>query len=174
MLLSSSWPPEALAERVAAVTPESLERWVAERLDTFAVTGLLHGNFDRDAAQDMAEALRTGLALSELPLPEPEVVPLQGLGAVNYAVDIEDEDATMVLYLQANDDSLAERALLGLSAQILRTPYFNDLRTEQQLGYVVMASPMVLHRRGDRSVHRRPSGTTSHRRTTRPRSGCRS
>jgi secreted Zn-dependent insulinase-like peptidase len=33
-----------------------------------------------------------------------------------------------------------------LTGQILRTPYFNDLRTQQQLGYAVFVTPSVLRR----------------------------
>jgi insulysin len=148
LLVDGSWPPPVLAQRIAEVTPESLQSWIERRLQRFHVTGMLHGNFDEDDAREMAQQLRAGLPLAALPLSEPAVQALHGAGAVNYGVEINEDDATMVLYLQASDDSLAQRAFMGLSAQILRNAYFNDLRTEQQLGYVVMATPTVLHRRG--------------------------
>ncbi len=52
----------------------------------------------------------------------------------------------MVMYLQGANESFAERALFGLTSQVLRSPYYNELRTEQQLGYVVLVTPSVLRR----------------------------
>ena len=52
----------------------------------------------------------------------------------------------MTLYVQGRDDSFSERALFGLTAQILRTPYFKSLRTDKQLGYAVFVTPAVMRR----------------------------
>ena len=45
----------------------------------------------------------------------------------------------MLWYIQGPDDSERNRALAGLTGQILSADYFEELRTEQQLGYVVSA-----------------------------------
>jgi secreted Zn-dependent insulinase-like peptidase len=42
-----------------------------------------------------------------------------------------------VLYLQARDTSLATRARAALLSQVLSAPFFDALRTQKQLGYVV-------------------------------------
>ena len=39
-----------------------------------------------------------------------------------------------------------QRVLMGLTGQIIRTPYYHSLRTEQQFGYVVYAATTVLER----------------------------
>ena len=53
---------------------------------------------------------------------------------------VDHADAAMVLHVQDADESFASRARSGLAAQILRAEYFRELRTEQQLGYVVSVS----------------------------------
>jgi secreted Zn-dependent insulinase-like peptidase len=52
---------------------------------------------------------------------------------------VDHEDAVSVLYFQAVDDSLQQRALTSLVAEMLSAPFYNSLRTEKQLGYVVSA-----------------------------------
>ena len=45
----------------------------------------------------------------------------------------------MLWYLQGPDDSLENRAQAGLTGQVISANYFEELRTEQQLGYIVSA-----------------------------------
>ena len=49
-------------------------------------------------------------------------------------------DKAIALYLQGKDTSDTARAEMGLLGHILSTPYYNRLRTEQQLGYIVHAA----------------------------------
>ena len=51
-----------------------------------------------------------------------------------------------MLYVQGDSRAYSERARFGLLAHLLSDPYFNALRTEQQLGYVVSAAPAVFVR----------------------------
>jgi hypothetical protein len=59
-------------------------------------------------------------------------------------IEVEHDDSAIVIYLQGPDDSLATRATIALLGTILRTPFFDSLRTEQQLGYVVSAGTMPI------------------------------
>jgi secreted Zn-dependent insulinase-like peptidase len=45
----------------------------------------------------------------------------------------------LLIYAQDPDDSFASRAKSALAGQLLRSPFFSSLRTDQQLGYVVSA-----------------------------------
>src|SRR5262249_43177507 len=47
---------------------------------------------------------------------------------------------------QGREQTFPERARFGLAAQIFGAPYFNDLRTEQQLGYAVFATPALIRK----------------------------
>ena len=47
------------------------------------------------------------------------------------------DDSAVVLYLQAPSPSLTDTALCMVLEQMLAAPFFNSLRTEQQLGYIV-------------------------------------
>ena len=55
-------------------------------------------------------------------------------------LDVEHPESALVKYYQASDKRLASRAHAGLAAQILSSPFFDVLRTEKKLGYVVFAN----------------------------------
>ncbi len=65
---------------------------------------------------------------------------------VALTVPEEQKDAAALWYLQGGEDSLAERARVALLAQLIEAPFYNSLRTERQLGYVVGSQIMPFHR----------------------------
>jgi len=145
LLLSSSWSPEILAATVPSMDADDLERWRAEHLGRFGATALMHGNLTADDTSTLAALLRERLELAPVVNVEPEVVRLD---AEPWLLDTEiaHDDAAITLYVQGESETLKERALFGLAGQILRSPYFTELRTNQQLGYAVIATPAPLRR----------------------------
>ena len=68
------------------------------------------------------------------------VVDLPDHGPFIRQIGIENNDSAIAVYLQGTDRSLRERAYFALLAQIIQTPFFSDLRSVQQLGYVVFSA----------------------------------
>ena len=86
------------------------------------------------------------LPLAETPKHRARVREVRDNLRLNVAVD--HDDAAMVLHVQNPDDSFSSRARSSLAAQILQPEYFRELRTEQQLGYVVSVSNRPVVKRG--------------------------
>ena len=57
-----------------------------------------------------------------------------------FVAELEHHDTAVLRYYQGRDNSQRERIVLGFLGQMIHQQYFDDLRTEQQLGYVVQAS----------------------------------
>ena len=55
-------------------------------------------------------------------------------------VSTEESDNALVIYYQGQSDSYADRAVIMTLQQMLSTPFFNRLRTEKQLGYIVYSA----------------------------------
>jgi secreted Zn-dependent insulinase-like peptidase len=72
------------------------------------------------------------------------VVNLPDATRVVQELEIEHDDSAIVLYFQGADDSLATRATVNLLGAIMRAPFYDALRTEQQLGYIVNAGSMPI------------------------------
>jgi insulysin len=145
VMLAGNWPPATLVDAVDSVTPASLAAWRAERLARFGALVLLHGNVDAAQAEAVSRSVESHVKLVPLP-PNGDTVARLPADDFTFRLEIDNDDAAMTMYLQGADESFQERALFGLMGQMLRTPYFNDLRTEQQLGYAVFVTPSVLRR----------------------------
>lgn len=145
VMLAGGWPPAQLADALKDVTPASLAAWRAQHLDHYSALVLMHGNVESQQATAVARILQTNLRLAPVDSTANTVARLPDAD-FTYPLKIANDDAVMVLYLQGANDSFAERARFGLTAQILRSPYYNDLRTDQQLGYAVVVTPSVLRR----------------------------
>ncbi len=145
VMVAGNWPPAQLADALTNVTPERLAAWRTQHLDHYGALVLMHGNVDQREAGSVAHILETNLRLAPVESGADTVAKLP-MAELTYPLTIANDDAAMVLYLQGANDSFEERARFGLTAQILRGPYYNDLRTEQQLGYAVVVTPSVLRR----------------------------
>ncbi len=145
LLIDGRWAPADLAVAIADVDLERLNAWRKQHLAAFNVLGLITGNVALESATKLARALEDALPLRDFAPTEATVVMLEAK-PLTHALDTDHDDAAMVLYIQGRSEDFAERALYGLSGQLLRAPYFTDLRTEQQLGYAVNAGTMLLRR----------------------------
>ncbi|MCZ6887695.1 MAG: insulinase family protein [Gammaproteobacteria bacterium] len=142
LLVSTAWPPGILAAALQDVSVDDLRRWRQRRLEAVAATLFLHGNLTAEDLAAFADLVASKMHLSEVTVVDPTTRLLNE--TYTYELDIDHDDATFVMYLQGARTSYEERARVGLLAQILRTPYFNSLRTEQQLGYIVSVMPVVI------------------------------
>ena len=100
-----------------------------------AVIGGLHGNVDAEDAENLAELLTTLLPLNRVPRTRPVVQQLDESASIDLAVD--HNDAALLIYAQTPTTVLP--AGRKAADQLLRSPFFSSLRTDQQLGYVVSA-----------------------------------
>jgi len=139
---SGNWPPALLSSEIQKVTPGDLEQWVQKNLSRVSVRILQHGNISLTQAEDILDIVQQNLNLADLVRKEPHILPVNGNAALDLAVD--HADSALVAYIQADAANFTSRAYYGLSAQLIRQPYYSRLRTEQQLGYVVTAVPAVM------------------------------
>ena len=137
-LNSQQFAPEALADALQKVTPEDLTLWRNKSLEKVGIRALLHGNLDNSTVQALKRSLKANLNLADVPATIPAIGEISGTR--NQTVDVDHDDSATVLYVQGENETHSEQARFGLLSQLLRSPYFTALRTEQQLGYVVAAA----------------------------------
>ena len=103
----------------------------------YFVEAFMHGNWASEEAKAFSTSLHShcknaggaplSRAVSKLPVGE----------TLYHEVLCNHDDSAVVLYLQAPSPSLTDTALCMVLEQMLAAPFFNSLRTEQQLGYIV-------------------------------------
>jgi secreted Zn-dependent insulinase-like peptidase len=134
------WGEEALIEVLEGITLADIEAYAAQFWAGARAEIMLYGNYPPAAVDVVAERVTALLPAGDpAPLPPLEVVKLEAGEAVRYPVDIPHDDAVVAWYLQGAGDSWKDRAATALTAQIMKSGFFNELRTEQQLGYIVNA-----------------------------------
>ena len=146
LLVNPTWSDEQLLTALNSLEFQDLTRFVPRLLDKTQVLALSHGNVSETEALQLAKVLETSLLDATTPtsVPHGRVVKLTDNGRYVRQLDIDHGDSAIAIYFQGSDASFADRARFGLLAQILSSPFFQDLRTEKQLGYVVSASTLPL------------------------------
>ncbi|OUS34959.1 peptidase M16 ['Osedax' symbiont bacterium Rs2_46_30_T18] len=109
---------------------------------------LAHGNIGRERALQLAQMIGNSLNIVKMaPVIETEqLMKLSAGSSIKQVKNVEHSDSAVVLYLQGKDKSFQQQAATALLAEIIGSRYYSQLRTEQQLGYIVFASPMSLEK----------------------------
>lgn len=146
LLINPYWPEDERIAAVQDITLADVQAFVPRMLEQLRIEALYHGNVVAADAMQMLDIVTTYLH------PAPEA-PMPGFGTVVnlpegtrivQELEIPHDDSAIVIYLQGEDDSLKMRATINLLGTILRTPFYDTLRTEQQLGYIVNAGTMPI------------------------------
>jgi secreted Zn-dependent insulinase-like peptidase len=146
-LYTPYWDEDGKLAAVESLRPRDLEAYRKEFLAGIRVDALIYGNTSRQQARALAQQLEPLLLGSKGgDLPGIELTLLDEGERWRYPLALEHDDAAIVYYVQGKSDDNHQRVLMGLTGQIIQTPYYQSLRTEQQLGYVVYAATTVLER----------------------------
>ena len=130
-----------VAEQLAAVqnlTPEILIAARSQWLASSRLEMLVHGNILAHQAKALAERIDTVIPQGGT-LPASRAVAKLPTRDFLSRLQIDHSDSAMLEFYQGDNSSLRERALYALMAETMSAPYFADLRTREQLGYIVLA-----------------------------------
>ena len=146
LLLSPEWPAGALLAALDEVGPEDLRDFVARLFAQGHIVALAHGNLTTGAARDLGGVLEDALlaSMETVAVAPGRVARLEPGARFGRWLESGHEDHTVVLYRQGRRRSVPERAKLALIAQAVGNRFFQELRTERKIGYVVFASPLTL------------------------------
>ncbi|MGR2738329.1 insulinase family protein [Billgrantia sp. Q4P2] len=145
-LMRPSWPTQDLLEASRDLTVDDLREFRDQFLGELRLQALAIGNLDAELA------LREGRLVAEMLAPTlpqaaiPDLTPLRIDAELPTLHPLTSREESLVLrYLQGSDRSLDAQARLAVLGQVIDTPFYQRLRTEEQLGYVVSAgySPLL-------------------------------
>jgi insulysin len=146
LLAEPYWPEEEKIAEVANITLQEVKDFVPRLLEGLRLDVLYHGNVVPDDLDRMLPVLERYLRVDpDAALPSyGTVVKLPESARIVQELEIDHEDSAIVIYRQGPDDSLRTRALMQLLGTMLSTPFYETLRTQEQLGYIVNAGTMQL------------------------------
>lgn len=152
-LLTAMQPEQFSAEQLAAaleqITPRELKTFADNLFDGAVLELLASGNLTESEVNQLSAGIEKRLSskngqwhmMSARP-----VVQLSSGERLQLSLPVDHPDTAVIRYYQGLEDSLTEQAGLLLLRQLIKAPFFNSLRTEQQLGYVVAAVDTSLQR----------------------------
>ena len=141
--------PDTMAalERVAG--PASLRGFLDASIAASHGTALVVGNVDEQGAADIVDSVGQTFAWAPLPLElrsrrRTVLIPPAPPSASGYRVarpepNKEDDNSAVTFYFQQPSRAVADTVLVELLAEALEQAFYNSLRTQQQLGYIVFS-----------------------------------
>ncbi|MCO7242372.1 insulinase family protein [Halomonas sp. Ps84H-12] len=145
-LLTPQWSTAELLEASHRLEKRHLENFRRRFLDDLYIDAMAVGNLNAEQAQEQANLIRGALTPRLTRDDIPPLTPLEVSSESEILHPHSTREESLVLrYLQGRDTSVEEQARLSVLAQWLDTPFYQQLRTEEQLGYIVNAgySPML-------------------------------
>ncbi len=140
------WTPREYADALQKTSYEQFNQFASDLLRGAKIDALFYGNlYPQDAIKISALVEHQLLQKRSNRLPQLVKV-LRSDNANNkswlYSYPVEHNDRAVELYIQALSPAVEDAAHMLLLRQILQSPFYTQLRTEKQLGYVVDVFPM--------------------------------
>lgn len=146
MLIAPQWDESQQVAAIERTTMEGLREHIDDFLRRLDVVMLAHGNLAPKDAHELQRIIQSGLLSNSKPanVPRGRLLRLEPGDRFVREIDTSHEESAAVIYLQGNDRDLKTRAIAALLSQIVSPAFFEELRTEKQLGYIVFANSMTL------------------------------
>ncbi|MDX9741529.1 MAG: insulinase family protein [Gammaproteobacteria bacterium] len=141
LLYRQRWTSDELLAATAGITLDDLRRFVPELLAELRLEIFSHGNITAADALGAGRAIAGRFFASARPGPAvPRDVSRLEPGRQHLrSIDTRHDDTAILVYYQAADAELATAARVLMLEQLVKAPFFDTLRTREQLGYVVQA-----------------------------------
>ena len=149
-ILQPNNPPYlALIEALESIEVDELSNFVEALLAELHIEMFVYGDWKRDQAITVAETVKSAMHMQNQQYEEslrPLIMLGESSGTFHRSVSCDQEDSAIVVYYQSQDISPKNIAIYTLANHLMSAAFFNDIRTKQQMGYMVGTGNMPLNR----------------------------
>jgi insulysin len=140
MLLKDQYTEEEKLSALTSITLKDVKAFAKTLYDTVYITGMIHGNWSDKKARESVDILLSALGSKALPEKERfeqvvEVIP-QGK-QFRFSREVEDNNNSLAYAIQVGKKDLSLLAKATIIASIVESDFYTQMRTNQQLGYIV-------------------------------------
>eukprot|EP01121_Diplochlamys_sp_Union-15-3_P012400 TRINITY_DN3708_c0_g1_i4.p1 TRINITY_DN3708_c0_g1~~TRINITY_DN3708_c0_g1_i4.p1 ORF type:complete len:951 (+),score=168.25 TRINITY_DN3708_c0_g1_i4:43-2895(+) len=139
---SFRWTNEEYIEAIEDIDPTFLQDFIPRLLESLFIEGLIHGNISHKEALDIFDTIEGVLK------PKPLIITFQEQRVIKltkgkthlcrmYGLDPENNNSAIENFYQIGISTIQLTATLDLLCQIIQAPAYSQLRTTEQLGYLV-------------------------------------
>jgi insulysin len=168
-LFSPYYSDKSIVAELESITQQELNRFASRWLGGSQVKGLVYGNVNSEVESLWRSTLNEWMQKGDQPLAPAKVVefPIANLPVASHfianksagsvkssqvlekyisqvSLNVDHGDTAVGLYVQGINDSLLDQANMVLLRQVLDSAFYSQLRTEQQLGYIVFLTSMTI------------------------------
>ncbi|WP_261833499.1 insulinase family protein [Vibrio ishigakensis] len=148
LLQPNNPPARVLLEALEQVTVDELPKFVEQFLGKLYVEMFVYGDWTRDAAENVASELKDALRVENQEYKESlrPLIKLGENGTFQREVWCNQNDSAVAVYYQGADSEPETIATFTLANHLMSSAFFNEIRTKQQLGYMVGTGNMPMNR----------------------------
>ncbi|MBY3787222.1 insulinase family protein [Photobacterium carnosum] len=148
-LLQPNNPPYPhLIKALETITIDELPPFVEAMFAEIHIDTFVYGNWVKKDALALAETLKDAFRVTDQLYGESQrpLVHLENSGTLTYELDCHHEDSAILMYYQSRQTTPKKIAIYTLANHLMSTTFFHELRTKQQLGYMVGTGNLPLNR----------------------------
>ncbi|MBY8273727.1 insulinase family protein [Vibrio fluvialis] len=148
-LLQPNNPPYGqLLDALETIEVSELAEFVEKIIAQLHIEMFVYGDWQKQDAHAMAEVLKDALRVKNQTYEESlrPLVMLGHNGTFQREVSCDQDDSAIVVYYQSKDTEPRSIALYSLANHLMSATFFHEIRTKQQLGYMVGTGNMPLNR----------------------------
>lgn len=148
-LLQPNNPPSAeLALALETIRVGELSNFVEQMIGELHIEMFVYGDWAADDAVKLADSLKHALRVKDQKYEESlrPLVMLHQQGTLVHEIKCQQDDSAILVYYQSNQIDAKAVATYSLANHLMSAAFFHELRTKQQLGYMVGTSNLPLNR----------------------------
>ncbi|MBX2807524.1 MAG: insulinase family protein [Cellvibrionaceae bacterium] len=143
-LFEPYWSQTRKADELSKLSFKDLQKFAGQWREGLRIHALFYGNFDAQLLASWREDTERLALAGEQTIGPDQVVQLGGERSHFDIYPVEHSDTAVILYVQSVGDSLKDQAGMLLLRQLMQSAFYTELRTQQQLGYVVFMGSLRL------------------------------
>ena len=140
MMLDNQYTDEEKLKALNPLTLGDVKSYAKKLYEKIYVTGVIHGNWSDEKAKESVSLLLKSLNGQSLPIIEryeQDVEVLKTGELIQFSREVEDNNNSLSYTIQVGEKDLALMAKASIIASIVENNFYTQMRTNQQLGYIV-------------------------------------
>ncbi|GLT17405.1 peptidase M16 [Vibrio zhanjiangensis] len=148
MLQPNNPPYGDMLSALESLDVSELDEFVSAILTKLHIEMFVYGDWTRNEAIKLSDTLKDALRVKNQSYQESlrPLVMLGKNGSFQRSIESNQEDSAIVVYYQCEDIEPRNTALYLLANHLMSATFFNEIRTKQQLGYMVGTGNLPLNR----------------------------
>lgn len=150
MWLKKQYTEEEELSALSPLTLNDIHTYAGKLYEKVYITGMVHGNWTGKKAEESVSLIFN--ALKSRPLPEKErfeevVEVLEPGEHIRFTQEVEDNNNSLAYAIQVGEKDFDLQAKTSMVASIIENDFYTQMRTNQQLGYIVWSFQQLVENR---------------------------